>query len=222
LRNDFANREPSIDVRTEDGANAVKRTAREYRAGPLADFFCRLQHNPHITFGGVAREKECGADGPRRVDVVAAGVHHTQCLRGEIESGGFGDRQRVDITAERDDRRGTIASRNRDDEAGVRDANNLATGAIAQDGFETFLRRGLVPREFRVGMQRAPQSDELGAFVRGEEGVDAHARRTSVRTVSAATRSTSTATPIPGESSGTRTSPSALIVHSGVTTSCVQ
>jgi hypothetical protein len=50
----------------------------------------------------------------------------------------------------------------------------------------------------------------------------AYAVNTSRRTAKAATRPSSTVTPMPGRSKGTVTQPSASIVHSGSTMSCAQ
>ena len=66
-----------------------------------------------------------GTDGPRRVHVVTAGVHDAGVLGGERKSCILGDRERVDIAAQGDDRRRTIAPRHARDEPRPRDTRDI-------------------------------------------------------------------------------------------------
>ena len=101
-------------------------------------------------------------------------------------------------------------------------------------------RLPLGKRKLGMPVQVAPQLEQPAPQRRGEQrgrggaglrpplllissrGSAFHAVRRSCRTVRSSTRSTSTVTPIPGTSRGTRTRPCGLIVHSGVTMSRCQ
>src|SRR5471030_1766987 len=156
--------------------------------------------------------------------VVPARVHDAVVLRRELEAGRLGDRQRVDITAQRDHGRLRAAAAHARHQSRARNAADIRNSRVLQHALEFFLRARLVPRELGMAVQIAPQFREQPALVGFESELRfsfAHARSSAVRTVSAATRSTSSSTPIPGRSSGTRTMPRS-IVHSGETMSRAQ
>ena len=62
---------------------------------------------------GDATSEHRGADRPRGVHVVPAGVHDPRDRRGVVQPGRLLDRERVDVAAQRDDRGGGVAPRKR-------------------------------------------------------------------------------------------------------------
>ena len=169
----------------------------------------------------MAREEQRRANGPRGMHIVAAGVHDPR-IRGRIfQPGVLGDWQRIDITANRYGGRAGVGAGNSRDEPGARNTTDIRDSDVPQRALQSRLRRSLLPGQLRMPMQITPQLQQQRAIFLREQCFEAHARSSADRTVSASTRSTSTSTPIPGLSSGTRTMPS-VIVHTGATTSCAQ
>jgi len=113
--------EPAIHVSAEDGFHVVERAGVEDGLRALTDFFGRLQHDEHVTGGRLTRQQQRGADGPGAVDVVPAGVHDAGRRRGERQPGGFLDRQRVDVTADRHEGCASITAREPGDDTRLRD-----------------------------------------------------------------------------------------------------
>src|SRR6185437_2485861 len=163
-------------------------------------------------------------------DIVAAGVHHAWNNGGVRQPRRFVNWQRIDVAAQGNDRRAARASRDPSNQPGVGHPTNVRHSDDPQRRFQSI--RGLVlrRRQLRVLMNVAPERDQGGAqrilhpFM---DGGGCHTRAPVVRSISRRTvrssmRSTSIVTPSPGASSGTRTMPSASIVHSGVTTSRAQ
>jgi hypothetical protein len=62
----------------------------------------RLQDKHDVSLGGRSREQHAGADRPRRVHVVSAGVHDAGCLRREVEPRLLLDGERIDVAAKGD------------------------------------------------------------------------------------------------------------------------
>jgi hypothetical protein len=202
-------------------ADDVQRTAREHLARALPHFLGRLEHDEHIAGRGLSRQQQGGTHRPRRVHVVSARVHHAVVCGGELEAGSLGDRQRVDVASQRDDGCTRVTAAYTCHQAGPGHTANVGDAAVAQRAFEALLRAGLLPREFGVAVQVAPELGEQPAIGGGEPEVAGHRESSAVRTVSDAMRSASTSTPMPGRSSGTRTMPLSM-VHSGETMSRAQ
>jgi hypothetical protein len=68
--------EAAVHVRAEDGGRVVEsaRLQDHQRAG--AGLFGRLQHHDHVARRGLRRQQVRGSNGPRRVHIVSASVHH--------------------------------------------------------------------------------------------------------------------------------------------------
>jgi hypothetical protein len=174
--------------------------------------------------------------------VVAARVHYAARGRREGKPGVLLDRQRVDVATDRDDRgagAGAGNARNESRRTDALDGDRRDRGDFAREHRRRAL---LVEGELGMLVQVAPKRHEpiaqLDAELRARRahrlrrppGVLCHdtntfvpvPSRTSDLMVSASMKSVSTVTPSPGASRGTRTIPSASIVHSGVTTSRAQ
>ena len=105
LRHDLTDHEATVHMRAEDRRHVVQRAARQHRGGPFAGLLGGLQHHHYVTRRGAFGEQARRAYRPCRVDVMAAGVHHAIVHRRVGETGGFLDRQRIDVAAHGDDRR---------------------------------------------------------------------------------------------------------------------
>jgi len=103
-------------VAAEDGTDVVKRARFENGLRPFAYFLRGLEHDEHVASGGLSREEERGAHCPGAVNVVSAGVHDAGRRRGERQPRRLFDRERVDVTAHRNDGCGAVTPREtRDD-----------------------------------------------------------------------------------------------------------
>ena len=92
LRDQLADGESPVDVGAEDGLDLIQRPAFQDGGRSEADLLGGLEQHKDVPVGRLAREKMRRADGPRRVDVMPAGVHHPVVFRCPIEAGLFVDR----------------------------------------------------------------------------------------------------------------------------------
>ena len=137
------------------------------------------------------------------------------------------NRQRIDIAADGDRRLSTRPTGDARDDPRPADSAQLACAERFQRILEPLGGAMLLVGELGVGVDLAPQCEQLLAEVAIDERVvrrdhaSAVARPPSVsrRTVRSSMRSMSISTPIPTAPVGTVTMPSASIVHSGVTMS---
>src|SRR6185437_1781448 len=81
LRDDLPHLEPAIDVATEDRAHRVEHTGREDGARAFTNFLRRLKDYQHVTTRGRLEQQARRGNGPARVHVVAARVHHAVVTR---------------------------------------------------------------------------------------------------------------------------------------------
>ena len=160
LRDHLSDREAPVDVPAEDCRHAVERPALEDRRRAVADFLGRLQHDQHVTARGLPGEKHRGADRPCRVHVVATGVHNAGDFGRVRQSGRFLNRQRIDVAANRDDRRLAIAARHSRDDAGSRHATDVADPDCAQRRLQSLGGLLFLPRKLGKAMQFASQLDQ--------------------------------------------------------------
>ena len=109
----------------EDSRHAVEHTALQNRDGTVACLLRRLEHDENVAACRPFPEQSSGTHRPCGVNVVPAGVHHTVVHRREWQTGGFGDRQRVDVAAQRDDGRRPIEARHARDDARLANARDL-------------------------------------------------------------------------------------------------
>jgi hypothetical protein len=121
------------DVQAVGGVDVLARRRQDafvdHVAGTVPALFAGLEHE-HDVAGqvGLARgEEPGGADQPRGVQVVTAGVHGAVERRGELLAAGFGDRERVHVAAQQDGAAGPAAAQDGGDRREV----------LAEAGFQT-------------------------------------------------------------------------------------
>ena len=78
-------------------AGALQGTGFQHRASAPGDLLRRLEHHQHVARRRLLRQQRRRPHRPRRVHVVAAGVHPARRLGGEGGAGLLGDRQGVDV-----------------------------------------------------------------------------------------------------------------------------
>ena len=219
LRHHLADGEPPVHVRAEDRGHAIERPRVEDRLRPPPGLLGRLQHDQHVAGGGTRRQEMRRAHRPGGVDVVSARVHHARVLRREWQPRFLRDGQRIDVPPYGDRRPGGVAPADAGHDARARDA--LESGGLdpRQRRLERRGRASFLSRQLWVAVQVAPQLDQRASQRRGKQLGEAAHWSTTLRTVRFSTLSRSTSTPMPGTSRGTRTMPSASMVHSGVTMS---
>jgi len=125
IGDDLTDGEATIHVSAENGFYIVERAGVENSLRAFADLLGGLQHDEHVTGSRLARKQQRGTNGPRAVNVVAAGVHDPGRGGRERQARGFLDRQRVDVAPDRYQGRASIAPREPGDDARVRDGPDV-------------------------------------------------------------------------------------------------
>jgi hypothetical protein len=144
-------------VSPEDGGDTVQgtRLLNGRRASPR--LLSRLQQDHHIAGCRPPRKQVGRSHGPSRVNVVAAGVHHTVAFRSVWKPGCLLDRQRVHVAPQRDYGRSRVFAADPGGHAGARDTRQLAgiqrRQLVLQAGGGVFLRE----REFGQSVEVVAQ-----------------------------------------------------------------
>ena len=148
--------EGQVDMGAEDRPNLVQDAGRQDRRRALAALLRRLQHEQNVACRRFGLEQARRGDRPGGMDVVAAGVHHALVARRERQTGVFLDRQRVDVTAHRDQRRLPVATGYPSDHTGAGHAGYALDAEFVQRPLKTGTRTLLLEREFGIGVERSP------------------------------------------------------------------
>ena len=114
--------EAPIDVGPEDRTSVVQHAAVENCRCTGSELLGGLQHHEHVTVRRLARQEMRSTDRPGRVHVVTASVHHPWVLRRVLQPRLLFDRQRIDVAAHGDDRRGGVTSRQTRNDPGTGNA----------------------------------------------------------------------------------------------------
>ena len=151
-----------VVMRADDGLHVIRRAGFHDLAGAQAHLLGRLEDDLHAACDAVAviGQPERRAQKPGHVQVMAAAVHHAGVHRAERQAGVLGDRQAVDVGAQRDARSRHLSLDERDDAGLQRRVEHIYAMPAQQTGQ---IRAGLDLLEAAFGMlmQIMPYADQL-------------------------------------------------------------
>ena len=145
----------------------VEEALVEHEASAVLALLAGLEHEQHPAgeLAGTVGEQAGGADEHRRVGVVPAGVHLVVVLRGEVEPGVLGERQRVHVAAQQHRRPRLAAGQQR-----RHAARGLVHGDVEGQRFDRrqhlLLGDRQVVADLGPAVQRAAQLDGAGQRAR--------------------------------------------------------
>ena len=76
LRHNLADGKATVHVAAEDGSHLIERATGQNCRRTIPDFLGRLQHDQYVAARGLACQQHRGANGPRRMNVMAARMHN--------------------------------------------------------------------------------------------------------------------------------------------------
>ena len=146
-------------VSADAASDPSERAALQHGGRAFAGLLGRLQHDEHVAGGGRGGEKMRRADRPRRMDVMATGVHHPRVDRREGKPGGLLNRQGIDVSPHGHDGCVAPAALDARDDTGAGDALHAHRPERRQRALEQVRRTGLRERQLRMLVNVATQSD---------------------------------------------------------------
>jgi len=121
--------------------------------------FSRLENYEDVAFRRSRRQQRRRSHRPRRVNVVSAGMHHSRNGGRVWKPSRLLDWQRVDVTANRDERGVPVPTMNASDDACVCHARHLSHADRMKSGCELVGGPGFTKRELGLLMNCAAKAD---------------------------------------------------------------